>query len=312
MKGLEICESFYNEYGKKMLQDFASVLPFLAVGICGSGSECFGYDDEFSADHDYEAGFTVFLPDEETVDRKTAFELERAYAKLPKEFMGLRRSILAPVGGSRHGVKRISEFFTDKVYEPNGDLPLKAWLNIPENYLLEATNGKIFFDNYGLITKIREKLHYLPEDVRLKKLAGNLLLMAQAGQYNYARCLLHNETAASQLAVIEFVKSTVNVIFLLNKRYEPYYKWCFKALGELEKFSEYKDSLEYLLTSTNDEKTSLIKSEIIEDISKNIIFELKNQNLTEESGSDLEKHAYSVNKKISDNGLRNARIFEGV
>ena len=40
--------------------------------------------------------------------------LERAYAKLPKEFMGFKRSSLDPVGGNRHGVIRMSEFFVEK------------------------------------------------------------------------------------------------------------------------------------------------------------------------------------------------------
>ena len=64
----------------------------------------------------------------------------------------------------------------------------------------------------------------MPRDVQLKKLAGNILTMGQAGQYNYSRCLERNEAAAAQLSVVEFVKSAINVIFLLNKKYQPYYK----------------------------------------------------------------------------------------
>ena len=49
--------------------------------------------------------------------------------------------------------------------------------NILKNSLLEATNGKIFFDGLGLMTSVRQLLAYLPEDIRIKKLAGNLLIM---------------------------------------------------------------------------------------------------------------------------------------
>ena len=81
----------------------------------------------------------------------------------------------------------------------------------------EAVNGEIFFDNYGEVTRIREKLSYYPEYLRLKKLAGHALLMGQAGQYNYSRCISRGDTAAAQLAAIEFVKSAMSAIFLINK-----------------------------------------------------------------------------------------------
>ena len=75
MKGLELSKAFYEEYGKEMLEEFPELLPYLAAGLAGSGSECFGYDDEISADHDLEPGFCIFLPGEEIVDRKSAFLL---------------------------------------------------------------------------------------------------------------------------------------------------------------------------------------------------------------------------------------------
>ena len=96
MKGLEFARAYYEECGKSMLTDeFAEWMPHLAVGLVGSGSECFGYDDEISRDHDFEPGFIIFLPGEEVVDEQTAFRLQRAYSHLPQEFMGLKRSFLS-------------------------------------------------------------------------------------------------------------------------------------------------------------------------------------------------------------------------
>ena len=49
MKGLELSEKYFEEYGRPMLDaEFRDILPYLAVGLFGSGSECFGYDDEVS------------------------------------------------------------------------------------------------------------------------------------------------------------------------------------------------------------------------------------------------------------------------
>lgn len=313
MKGLELSEKFYYEYGEKMLKEnFADIEKYLAVGLAGSGSECFSYDDEVSQDHDFEPGFCIFIPDESIIDSKTEFQLERAYAKLPKEFMGYKRSPLNPVGGNRHGVIRISKFFESKTGDANADIPTVGWFCIAEQFPLEATNGKVFCDNYGLLTQLREKIAYMPEDVRLKKLAGNLLLMAQSGQYNYARCIRRGETAAAQLAVNEFVNTTLRVIFLLNKKYMPYYKWTFRALRELEKLNGLYDDLEYLISSGNNEKESAEKQEMIERISEKVIAELSAQKLTRVDSPDLERHAYSVNDMIKDPEMRNQNILYAV
>ena len=312
MNGIELSKAFFEEYGKPMLEEFPEVKPYLAAGLFGSGSECFGFDDKVSSDHDFEAGFCLFLPDESVVDRRTAFLLERAYAKLPKEFMGVRRSVLSPVGGARRGVLRTDEFFLEKIGSKDGTLTLNQWLTVPEQALAEATNGEVFFDNYGEITKIREGLKQYPEEVRRKKLAGNLLLMAQSGQYNYKRCLDHGEEAAAQLAVGEFVNSAMAVIFLLNNKYKPYYKWSFRALRALPKLSLEAEIMEYLLTTPNGSDTAEEKYYAIEGIAADVIDELAEQNLTNAICGDLEKHAYSVNDGIEDAELRNMHILAAV
>ena len=313
MNGLEMSRAFFEEYGRPMLEEqFPQVLPYLAVGLFGSGSECFGYDDEVSRDHDFEPGFCIFLPGEVIVDRRTAFQLERAYAKLPREFMGLRRSLVTPVGGARQGVLRTGEFFSEKIGSANGELSLYDWLRIPEYALAECTNGALYLDNYGEVSTIRQNLARYPHDVRCKKLAGNLLLMAQAGQYNYPRCLAHGETAAAQLAVNEFVNAALSVIFLLNERYLPFYKWRFRALRELPLLSESARVLEYLLCTPNDEDTAQEKQQLMEELASQVISLLQDQQLTEAICGDLEKHAYSVNDHIADSELRNMHILAAV
>jgi len=313
MNGLELSRAFYEEYGAPMLREqFSEQLPLLAVGLLGSGSECFGYDDEVSQDHDFEPGFCIFLPGEDALDRRTAFQLERAYAKLPREFGGFRRPMMLPVGGARRGVLRTGEFFTEKTGSPDGVLTLGQWLTVPEQALAEATNGELYFDGPGEVTAIRARLAYFPEDVRCKRLAGQLLLMAQAGQYNYARILRHGEPAAAQLAVCAFVESAMAAIFLLNRRYRPYYKWSFRALRALPKLSEQAETLAWLLTTDNTPETAQAKLDAIEGVAAAVIDELIAQELTRANCGDLEKHAYSVNDRVSDAQLRNDHILSAV
>ena len=313
MNGLELSRAYYEQYGEPMLRErFPQLMPLLAAGLAGSGSECWGYDDEISRDHDFEPGFILFLPGEDVVDRRTAFALERAYAALPKEFMGVKRAMLAPVGGARHGVLRTADFFREKTGSADGNLSLMEWLALPEYLLAEAVNGEIFADGLGEVTAIRDRLRHRPADVRLKKLAGQLLLMGQSGQYNYRRCLLHGETGAAQLAVAEFVKSAMAAVFLLNDIYQPYYKWSFRAMRALPRLSITAELLEYLLTTDNEEETASEKNAVMEGIAADIIGELQAQGLTQAVCGDLERHAYSVNDRISDAQIRNLHILAAV
>ena len=313
MIGLELSRAFFEECGMPMLKEqFPDLMPFLAAGLFGSGSECFGYDDNVSRDHDFEPGFCLFLPEESVVDRRTAFLLERAYSKLPRTFRGVSRPVLQPVGGARHGVFRTTEFFQKLIGSPDGLLNLQEWLSIPEQALAEATNGELYFDSLGEVTRIRSALQFFPEDVRRKKLAGHLLLMEQAGQYNYARCLSHGETGAAQLAAGEFVSSAMSEVFLLNRRYQPYYKWRFRAFRELEKLSELAKPLEQILTSGNGPESAKTKMDLIEQICAAVRAELRAQGLSHAQGEDLERHAYAVNDTIKNSELRNLHVLAAI
>ena len=313
MRGLELARAYFEACGAPMLHaQFPEWEDRLAVGLVGSGSECLGYDDEVSQDHDFEPGFCIFLPEEDVLDRRTAFQLERAYAKLPAEFEGFTRSKLSPVGGNRRGVIRLGDFLEARTGTRDGVLTTDQWLRIPEHYLAGVTNGALFREGDGEFVRIRAALAVQPEDVRKKKLAGRLLLAAQAGQYNYSRCLRHGETGAAQLAMNEFVRHAIAVIFLLNRRYLPFYKWQFRALRELPLLGDEAETLELLLTTDNGATMARAKYDMIENLSSRIITVLQDQALTEAVCGDLEKHAYSVNDRIADPALRNAHVLTAV
>ena len=74
MKGLELSRAYFEEYGLPMLREqFPDWVGRIAAGLIGSGSECFGFDDAISQDHDFEAGFCLFLPGERTARRPSAW-----------------------------------------------------------------------------------------------------------------------------------------------------------------------------------------------------------------------------------------------
>jgi hypothetical protein len=313
MTGIELARAYWETYGIPMIREqFPEQEGIIAAALTGSGSECYGFDDEVSRDHDFEPGFCLFIPGEEIIDRRTAFQLERAYAKLPGEFEGFRRQKMNPVGGQRHGVFRIDEYFTEKIGCPAAELTAERWLRLPDYALAEAVNGEVFRDEAGLLTESRRILQEMPEDVRRKRLAGHLLLMAQSGQYNYRRCLSHGETGAAQLAAGEFVRNTLAAFFLLKRTYMPYYKWSFRALKALAGGEDLGRSLEWLLTTENGETLAEDKYFCMEGIASDVIDLLQEQGLTEAVCGDLEKHAYSVNDGIREGNIRNLHILHCV
>ena len=61
-KGLELSQEYYERIGRPVLEElFPAYLDRIAVGLVGEGSECFGYDDMISMDHDYGPGFVYGL-----------------------------------------------------------------------------------------------------------------------------------------------------------------------------------------------------------------------------------------------------------
>jgi len=132
--------------------------------------------------------------------------------------------------------------------------------------------------------------------------------MAQSGQYNYARCLAHGEPEAAQLSAAEFVKSALSAAFLLAKRYQPYYKWAFRALRELPRLSGLSGPLAALLTGpAGEEKTALI-----EGVCRSVAGELTAQGLSKGATAELEPLAYAVNDRIRDGKVRNLHILATV
>ncbi len=311
MKGLDLSREFYLQYGKPMLeQQFSEVADRIAVGLVGEGSECLGFDDDLSRDHDFEPGFCLWIPAAD--ERAFGFRLERAYAKLPKEFMGLSRSPMSPVGGSRHGVMTVERFYQKHLGAPSAPDTAARWLYTPSASLLAASNGAVFADPLGEFSAVRAVLLAgYPEDIRRKKLAAHTVLMAQAGQYNYGRCLAREEQGAAQLAVFEFVKHVISVIYLLNNRYEPFYKWAYRGLRELPILGHLDGSLQALTELDNSLSNAQLKQDVIEDIASLLIGAFQEQGLTDAICGDLEKHAYSIADHIADPTLRNLHIMEG-
>lgn len=280
----------------------------IAVGLVGHGSECFGFDDEISRDHDFETGFSMWLTAQD--EEKIGFRLTRAYDRIKAEYGGTKLAHTSVIGANSQGVSTIGAFYRRYTGCDGAPKTLKDWLFTESAYFAEAVNGEVFRDDLGEFSRIRKEIaEGMPEDVRLKKLASCAVRMAQTGQYNYPRCIAHGEDGASMLALSEFVRNACEAIFLLNKKHCPYFKWTFRAMRALDVLSDMSAPLEFLLTADNDEKGKKVKREIVEDISLAVANELRHQNLADCEGSYLEPFGFSMQKKIKNAELRNMHIL---
>ncbi|MBO4326890.1 MAG: DUF4037 domain-containing protein [Clostridia bacterium] len=291
----------------------------MCFGLAGPGSECYGFDDELSRDHDFEPGFCVFYP-EDKLDSRQVFALERAYAGLPAEFIGFSRNKIASYGGMRRrGVIGINEFYSR--YVPGGIVPsdLIGWAEISESALCEALNGYVFEDNYGLFSSIRAVLSDMPDDIKKKRLAGLFFGLSQSGWYNVPRMLKRGENGAARLFLAEFVRDAAKCVYIVNDRFSPYMKWLLRGIRDLPAGSELTETLNSLANVSFDsgDPAEEALTCLLFDVSSKLI-ELCgdkygiSKRVPDEPGDmigTLQAIAFELNGLVSDNYLRNADIM---
>lgn len=310
MNGLALCRSYFETYGRPMLDlRFPKHSARIAAGLVGEGSECLGYDDEISRDHDYGPGFCLWLAKEDYDE--IGQELQRAYLELPREYGGLQRMTSAQ-GQGRVGVFETGAFYRRFTGLSGPPETLLQWLRLPESYLATATSGEVFWDPLGAFSEIRQTyLNYYPEDVRRKKLAARAVQAAQAGQYNFSRCWKHGESVAAGIALHKFIEAAISMAHLLCRRYMPYYKWMHRSLAQLPKLSDLAELIQRLSRIGGYAEHREEAEDLIEQISARLIWELRTQGLSDSQSDFLQDHGYEIMCHISDPTLRARNILEG-
>ena len=292
--GMELCQAFYEEYGIPMIKKkFPDYEQLIAVGLVGEGSECFGFDDEISRDHDFGPGFCMWLTD--TVYDEIGAQLQKAYEELPSTYMAITRFSTAKAQ-KRVGVFRIGDFYEGLIGIRDIPMTQNQWLFLEDYRLATATNGKVFRDDLGEFTRIRRGiLNYYPEEVRIKKIAREAALMAQSGQYNYSRMYGRGDTVTAAIALSEFMKHTMAMVYLLNRIYAPFYKWQHRGMQRLSILPEIGDILNALVDfPRGDERIP----QTIEIIVALIIAEMKKQGLTSGEDNYLDHHTDNILRSI--------------
>lgn len=290
MKGLELAEKYYDTYGRTMIDEqFPEIAGYTAAGLVGYGSECLGFDDEISRDHDYGPSFCIWLPREIYVRCGNA--VQTAYDALPKAFLGFSERVEEAQGKGRVGALCLEDFYRGILGRETLPQTDAEWLMIPEEALATAVNGCVFEDRLGQFSLFREGLlRYYPDRVWRSKLADALARVAQAGQYNYARAMRRGERVAAELALNEFVWESMHLVYLLNRTYAPFYKWMHRGLRELPTGGEIGDMLG-LLYQTDSETDRIL---IIEAVCNVLVQILNEKGLSESRDNFLQEHVGEI------------------
>jgi hypothetical protein len=181
-------------------------------------------------------------------------------------------------------------------------MTLPEWLRIPEQNLATCTNGNVFSDPLGEFTRWRQALlAYYPEDIRLKKIASQCITIAQTGQYNFMRSVKRGEAFSASYSAVKFCTDAISLVFLLNRRYAPFYKWLHRAVRDLAVLG---NEMHRQVAALLDAGEPSQKADIMERVSVLLAEELRRQGLSDSRSDFLLDHAPQVQARIGDARLR--------
>jgi hypothetical protein len=240
LKGLELSELFFNEQVTPILHRSFPGLK-IAAGRLDYGSEVLGYDTEQSRDHAWGPQVTLFLSRHDLLSVKDSLD-QALQEQLPRECKGyptrMSRDFIwhpTPDGSGHHRVRieSIESFFNQQLgWTPTASMSHADWLAIPAQKLRVIASGKIFRDDLGEITALRDALHWYPHDIWLHIMAcqwQNLLQCAPVP----GRCAHVADSWGAAINTSDSIHGLALLAHLLEQRYPPYRKWLGSSLREL-------------------------------------------------------------------------------
>jgi tetratricopeptide (TPR) repeat protein len=313
MSGLELCKKYYETYGITMINEkFPEYAGRIAVGLVGSGSDCMGYDDRTSQDHDWGPEFCLWLTDETYAE--IGKKLEEEYDNLPTEFMGYRR-VRTARGYGRRGVMTISAFYKRLL---NADSYEKIdWRNVEDYALAACVNGEVFRDDEGIFTEFRNRLKSgYPENIRFLKLAEDVARVSQNGQYNYFRMLDRGDALTADMLMCECIKNAMKLQHHICNVYPPHDKWLHRSMLGLtggKELDKILSDIQLCMKNTDSSAGSVEKMrELTEQLGTFFAYEMYNNSDISDIDSYIDVHAEELVEKASYAELTDAELVEKI
>lgn len=268
VSGMELCRAYYETYGRAMIHEkFPEYEGRIAVGLAGEGSDCFGYDDETSRDHDWGPSFMMWVSDQ--VYEEIGEQLQAAYAELPQTFLGYTYQA-SRQGAGRRGVQTVRSFYgrllgmehlesIQKAMETENP-GLIPYRQMEESALAAAVNGSVFRDDEGVFTQIRGMLkeHY-PARLRYLRIAEAAARFCQYGQYNSARMLRRGDGLSSRMMLGRAAEEALKLVYYMEGQFPPHDKWLAEGVRRLGGYEELLRQLQTALESRGEEACRMME-----------------------------------------------------
>jgi len=301
MKGLELARRFFTDVAFPAFKEQAPLtLGSMAFGLAGPGSECYGFDDEISRDHDWGPRVCIWIPEDLYLEQEE--RLQHIYDRLEEVFLGYGPGRLLDTRVRRDGVMSTAHFYRTYLGTDSPPVTIRDWLLLPEEALSLCTNGKVFLDPLGSFTGMRRALlAYFPRDLWLKKIASRCRAIGEHGQYNLWRTLQRGESIAFHYHKACFARETAALVFLLARTYRPFAKWIFHGLGDLGQLGSAVHGNLLAIVRSDGKQTLQAATERCVGI---LIDELVNQGLAVRRGPFLLDYGVQIGRTIEDPTLR--------
>lgn len=264
VRGRDLCEGFFNEEAKPVLDKYFPDLGYSA-GLIGYGSDVLGYDDEVSRDHMWGPRFYLFLDNISRADEIMAVFSD----KLPYTYKGFSVNFTPPDindNGVRHP-EFISEGRVDPLIfittfdgfleEQLGSCDLKGikpleWLAFSEHRLLSLVSGTFFHDGLRCADRLRD-IEYYPHDVRLYLIASCWSVIASEQAF-VRRCGDCGDDTGARIICARIAERLIRLCFLYKGRYTPYSKWLGTAYAGLDIDEKLKRAINSALSAGDHEE----------------------------------------------------------
>lgn len=239
ISGITLSRRFYKEEIKNLLQANLPDLRYSAA-LIGQGSEILGLDTTESTDHDWGPRLTLFLSDSDYQALREKIDTLLCDG-LPKLFFGYAvrpdnasKTPEAEARNHRVEITTIKAFFLASIgIDPYVEMRPLDWLTLPEQKLLEVTEGEVFFDGLNELNEIRYKFTYYPKDVWLYLLSSQWSRIAEQESFVGRTGRLGNKLG-TRIISARLVYDLMKLCFLMEKKYAPYIKWFGARFGRLK------------------------------------------------------------------------------
>lgn len=271
MRGLELSQRFFHDVIHPLLQThYQPVLPFLAAGLLGGGSEVLGFDDAISQDHNFSPRVQLFVTEPAITPEIDAIR-HTILAAAPAQYLGF--PLQHDQWLSFIEVAPLDAFFHNYLTIDHWPSTAQDWLKLDEQKLLELTSGKVFFDPQGRLQQRRTLLHFYPDDVRYFLLYQGFARLSEVGAIE--RTIRRGDIIATSLYQAFFVYFAIKVFHLFHRRYCPYRKWMGRSLQTMgEDGRHLHQMLETMLTTADLAATRTGVITILHFLSELILHEL--------------------------------------